>query len=656
MLNVFLRFRGVLFRLSAVLAVLAAVPFLAGTVRADRGLTVVLTACIMIGLFALLQGTKWLLRPGTPMFGMAGSVVQEAISNHWVFWMGAYLLAALLGLACLPGTTERLDYAERFFLQWAQLKVEVTLGVFTLVFAARCVSSEYAGRQIHTNLSKPVSRFTYLAGKWLGIMLVNTVLAVVAGAAIYAYTGTIEARWVADSKLSAEAQLADRQATRREVLSARFKATPGMERTDVLSGYFLERLETMVASGNLDNSEAVAAAVAEARKAGTPPAPETFQPLLSKRDYANCMELATGRWYTLGLPEEQATLLEPSQVYVFPGLFGPLARGKAVRQGVVVQLGSLGLSAEDAKDFLPLLLLQTNICNNPRVIVWGKKAYADPKMREQLEAMRISLLADRLQLVLNPHAAGQTPREGMAELRVEVNGHPLMPLRAAERQAMHKNGVRVDAIATGSRLLPVGQPTTLEIPFERIDDSGCLAVRLTRVVVNGQTPQPTISFESDGGITLYGPTGPFALNLGAAMSVMLVKMGFVAMLGLVCGSLLSFPVACMVAVGIYAFAACAGGLADAFDDFVTLGRKPTEGLDFYLMWAKKIIRICMSTILKVSPDFEAYDARTLIVDGVQVSWAMFARCAATLGLLWTGGVALAGWFLFERREIARVIV
>jgi hypothetical protein len=74
------------------------------------------------------------------------------------------------------------------------------------------------------------------------------------------------------------------------------------------------------------------------------------------------------------------------------------------------------------------------------------------------------------------------------------------------------------------------------------------------------------------------------------------------------------------------------------------------------MWIKKIVRIGMSSVLRVSPDFEAYDARSLIVDGVQVPWLMFARCAAVLGLLWTGGAALLGWFLFERREIARVIV
>ena len=651
----YLRFRWFF---GALLAALVGAVLLAGTVKLDSGLAAAWTAGIILGLFLLLRLAQVLLRPGASVFGMARVVLLEAVHGRWVFWIAFFLIAVLAGLAFSANTNERLDYAERFFLEWSQLAVEITLGVFTLVLAAYSVSSEYAGKQIHTNLSKPVNRFTYIAGKWLGLMSINLVLAAVAGAAIYAYTGTIESRWVNASTLPADAQAVDRQTAYREVLTARFSTTPAMERPEVLSGYFLERVKILAQSEGLDNAQALAQKIKEADAAASPPDPESFKPLLSARDYKNCLELATGKWYTLGLPEEQAAALEPSQVYVFSGLFAARERGQAVKAQVVGQLAGMGLTEKEAEAFIPVLLGQTNVCPK-RVIEWATKVYADKEQKAQLDAMRTALQADRLQLTLKPDAGGQTPREGMAELRVEVNGVPLLPLNGPSVKALQANHVRDGDIVRGSRLLPIGQPTSLEIPVNRIDAQGRLSVRLTRVLVNGQRPQPTISFDTSptaGGIKLYGYAGPFPLNLAAALGVMLVKLGFLAMLGLVCGCLLSFPVACLVAIGIYAMAACTGGLKESFDDFVTLGRKPTEGLDFYFMWFKTIIRVGMQWILKVSPDFESYNARTQIVDGVRVSWRMMGECAGLLGLVWTGGVALAGWFLFERREIARVIV
>lgn len=654
MRNLYLRLRWLRLPAGAVLLALAAVLLATGVFTGGMALAMVWTVALFLGLFLLLGLARRLLCPGTPALGMAHAVLAQAMAGRWVLWVAAFLLAVLLILALGVDTKERLDYTERFFLEWSQLAIEVTLGLFTLALAALSVSSEYAGKQIHANLSKPVGRFAYIGGKWLGLMAINTVLVAVCGTAIYAYTGVIEAHWVAQSGQSAEAQAADRQTTHREVLTARFAVTPAMENPAMLSGYFLERVETLVQSGGLDNAGAVGERLEAAKAAAAPPAPETFKQLLSRRNYANCMELALGKWYTLGLPDERGLATEPSQVYVFSGLFAARDRAQAAQTKAVAELAQMGLAPEQARAFIPVLLMQTNICPKP-VIEWGLKAYADPAKKARLETLRIALQADRLQLTLKPDAGGQTPREGMVELRVTANGVPVTPLELARRLALVKNGVPPVMMATGSRLLPVGQPTSLEIPCERVDKQGRLAIRLTRVLVNGR-PQPTISFNVADGIKLYGYAGPFALNLGAAMAVMLVKIGFLAMLGLVCGCLLSFPVACLTAIGVYAMAACAGGLRDSFGDFVTLGHKPTAGLDFYLMWFKAIVRIGMSLLLKLSPDFESYDTRTRIVDGVAISWAMLAQCAGILGGLWTGGAALAGWLLFERREIARVIV
>ena len=54
-----------------------------------------------------------------------------------------------------------------------------------------CFLVEIATRQIHMTLTKPLGRVQYLLGKWLGIVLLNAVLLVVAGIATYGFTTAI---------------------------------------------------------------------------------------------------------------------------------------------------------------------------------------------------------------------------------------------------------------------------------------------------------------------------------------------------------------------------------------------------------------------------------------------------------------------------------
>ncbi len=638
-----------------VVAVCAAVALAAFALGAK---SLAVSVAALAGLFVLCDGgvraVRLLVRPGLPIFGMAGAMLDEAIHRHLVRWVTGAVCLVLVALAFGANMDERLDYAERFFIEWGQLAVESSLGVLTLVLAARSVSFEYVGKQIHTNFAKPVSRLGYLGGKWLGLMLMNGVLLGVLGLGIAVFTGVIESRYLAESTQPDKTKAVEIEATHRTVLAARFQTTPAMENPEALTAYFYERLATMVRTGALEAQASVEKALEAVKVGGQWPAPESFKTLLTRGEYANCMELATGKWYTLGALEDAGSSTEPSQVYVFSNLSAPLARAQAARRRVEERLQAMGLSPEEARTFLHAVLLRQSPMLPDRVKAWYVEKH--PAHQAEFAAMTTALQAERLQLTLKPNAGGALPRGNFAELRVEAGGMPLLPLQAQERQILTKNGLSLMQIALGHRLLLVDQSNSLEVPADRIDAQGQLKVRLTKVLVNGSWPQPTLSFDTKGGIKLYGAAGSFGPNLAAAFTLVWIKLGFLAMLGLVCGALLSFPVACLTAVAIYAFASYTGGLQESFEDFVTLGRVPSEGLDYYLMWFKKITRHGMQYALKAAPDFGAYDGRRLMVDGVVVPWALVAQCALVLGLVWTGALTLAGWFFFSRREIARVIV
>ncbi len=616
------------------------------------------SAAALAALFVLcdlgVRAARMLVRPGMPVCGMAGAMLDEAIHRHLVRWVTGAVCLVLVALAFGANMDERLDYAERFFIEWSQLTIEVSLGVLTLILAARSVSAEYVGKQIHTNFAKPVGRLAYLGGKWLGLMLMNAVLLGVFGLGITLFTRVIEARYLAESTQSDSVKAAEVESAHRTLLTARVEAMPAMENPEALTAYFYERLEIMAHGGALDANASVEKALKAAKASGQWPAPETFKPLLSRSEYANCMELAVGKWHTLGVLDESGSSAEPSQTYVFSNLFAPLERANAAHRKVEGRLQELGLSKDESVIFLHAVLLRQSPMLPDRVKAWYTAQYAGHKA--EFEAMTTDLQAERLQLTLKPNVGGPLPRGGEVELRVEAGGAPLMPMQAKERQALVKEGVALPQMALGHRLLLVDQSNSLDVPADRIDAQGRLKIRLTKVLVNGRLPQPTVLFDTHGGIKLYSPAGSFGPNLAAAFFILLIKLGFLAMLSLVCGSLFSFPVACLSAVAIYALAAYAGGLREAFEDFVTLGHKPTEGAEFYFMWLKTLTRHGMQQALKVVPDFGAYDGRRLMVDGVVVPWMLVGRCALILGVLWTGLLTLAGWFLFSRREIARVIV
>ncbi len=81
---------------------------------------------------------------------------------------------------------ERLQYRLQFFLSWSIAGVSLLLSLMTIFLACGTICNEIKQRQIFLTMSKPVSRFQYLLGKWLGIVLLDLLLVSVAGVGIYA--------------------------------------------------------------------------------------------------------------------------------------------------------------------------------------------------------------------------------------------------------------------------------------------------------------------------------------------------------------------------------------------------------------------------------------------------------------------------------------
>ena len=92
----------------------------------------------------------------------------------------------------------------------------------TVLLACATVAFEIRDRQMWQVMTKPVSKFGYLFGKWLGIVSLNATILCIAGLSIFIYVQYLRTQSVA-SGLQGEL---DRLAVEEEVLTARLSAEP----------------------------------------------------------------------------------------------------------------------------------------------------------------------------------------------------------------------------------------------------------------------------------------------------------------------------------------------------------------------------------------------------------------------------------------------
>ena len=185
---------------------------------------------------------------------------------------------------------------------------------------------------------------------------------------------------------------------------------------------------------------------------------------------------------------------------------------------------------------------------------------------------------------------------------------------------------------------------TVEFPAGSIDDQGVLTVQ----IINGD---PTtnrvnlrpISFPPDGMEVLY-TAGSYEANFLRVAAVLWLKLAFLAAVGVAAATFLSFPVACLVSMGVFLVAESSSFLVESLDLYAS---KTEEGVNYFAM----VIR---AVAVPLAYGFEWYgDLRPTqsLVDGRMLSWGSLSGGAALL----IGSSVLVlgiGLLIFRKRELA----
>jgi len=193
--------------------------------------------------------------------------------------------------------------------------------------------------------------------------------------------------------------------------------------------------------------------------------------------------------------------------------------------------------------------------------------------------------------------------------------------------------------------LPVDRFHSIEVPKRAVNKEGTLYVRMQNV-----DPRNGIVFEGADSFEVLYDIGTFHWNLVRALSIIWCRLAFLAALGLLASTFLSFPVACMVTFLVLMVATGSGFLSEALQgvEVRATGQDP--------MWILgPILRPLAGVFVWLVPDFSKFDPVGTVVAGrvVPLIWVMQSLTT----LVFIKGLILGalGCVIFTRRELAQVV-
>jgi len=169
------------------LAALVGVPLLRFGPTATIGQVFLGVVALTAAFAALLQLVRLLLsRPG-PVSSIARVVLDEAVRMKVSL---VFIVILILGLSALPNALDAaqpLRYRVQSFMSFSTGLAFWTIAILTLLFSAATVAFEQRDKIIWQTMTKPVSPWKYILGKWVGVCALNAVLLAVCASGIFLF-------------------------------------------------------------------------------------------------------------------------------------------------------------------------------------------------------------------------------------------------------------------------------------------------------------------------------------------------------------------------------------------------------------------------------------------------------------------------------------
>ena len=131
--------------------------------------------------------------------------MRRVLAIAWLtFFEGVRMRIVLVFLVVLAFLVLRMPFALRgdetltgrlqSFLAYSLGALSLLLSLATVFFSCATLTGEIKERSLHLVVTKPVSRFQILVGKWFGVNLLNLLIVVLCSGAIYGFARFIRSR------------------------------------------------------------------------------------------------------------------------------------------------------------------------------------------------------------------------------------------------------------------------------------------------------------------------------------------------------------------------------------------------------------------------------------------------------------------------------
>lgn len=179
----------------------------------------------------------------------------------------------------------------------------------------------------------------------------------------------------------------------------------------------------------------------------------------------------------------------------------------------------------------------------------------------------------------------------------------------------------------------------IEVPADSVADDGYLAVGFLNPA---QLNNTVVIFPPEDGLEVLYKADTFTANFIRAVLLILVRLIFLACLGILASSFLSFPVAVLFCLVILLTGTVSGFIIESFD---SLGGN-----------VGKIYSYTIKPMMYLLPQFDKYNPSEFLVSARLLSWSLLAEVTAVMICIKAVLLLILALVIFNFREIAKVIV
>jgi len=560
--------------------------------------------------------------PGANLWTVARQTFVQCLRTRVAAVFAVLLVASLALLPALMEGDGTLAGRIRTFLDYSTSVVSVLLALSVVLLSVGLISGDVSAKHVMILCTKPLSRWHYVIGRWLGVVMLAGSLLAGSYAAIYLTAWYLRGR--ADLAIGPQ----DAQAVAGEIFAARTRTPAPPPDVDEL---VRRRIKEKKEQGSWDD------AVDSYMKNYGLTAPAAVDKLVDEMRRLAASEAQSAapgggmKWAFKGLQYA-------GEVYQAPGIL----EGGADTSGVV-PVRTLPAMAQKLVIFGPVWIGgadEREPATGPvgavgRVVGLWDDGFQAAFSLDDIKAHFVNAQPGKaVTVVAQPTLQVSYKLSGNADPNA-----PLGRLAAWE----FENPTDHFRYSVPPQEVRINQQATVIVPTAAVDPNGAMNAQFFNY-----SPYSVTVLSSDLS-ALYG-IGGFEMNFMKSGLLVLMGLMFLAALGIFAGSAMSFGVGCLMSFVLLWIGTALRFLTEA----ISYGPNSGDMKLFTHMY--ELAGVMLSVMKVLLPDLSSTMLNDFLVEGTRITWDYFGWAALlTVGVRAAILLALA-CLVFQRRELAQVQV